>query len=138
MKSSAVSFENAIRLNHRNRAIELTKSFDEKASRFGSDEYNALQIARRDYPNYHVVVACRSKREDSHKGLTYEVMENYIKTHDNAEENLKVFNDLRSTSEEAKAFGVQPVSYGEIRAWFFKTFPEIEAFQKRREALLAA
>lgn len=138
MKSSAVSFENSIRFNHKNRVIELTKSFDEKASRFGSDEYNALQDARKDYPNYHVIVARRSKREDSYKGLTYEFMENYINTHDNAKENMAAFDDLRATSEEAKAFGAQRVSYGEIKAWFFKTYPEIEAFQKRREELLAA
>lgn len=138
MKTFAVTFANSIHFDHKNRVIELTKSFDAKASRYGTDEYMALQAARKDYPNYRVEVARRAKREDSYKGLTYGFMENYIKKHDNADKNIAAFNDLRATSEEAIALGVQAASYGEIKAWFFKTYPEIEAFQKRREELLAA
>ena len=49
-----------------------------------------------------------------------------------------MFMDHRAKSDEALAFGAEALSYGEIKAWFFKTYPEIEAFQRRREQALAA
>ena len=45
---------------------------------------------------------------------------------------------LRGTRDEAQAYGAAAHSYGEIKAWFFKNYPEIEAFQRRRELALAA
>ncbi len=58
--------------------------------------------------------------------------------HDDADKRLAEFNDLRGTSDEAQAYGAAAHSYGEVKAWFFKTFPEFEAFQKRCESALAA
>ena len=47
---------NSIRVIRKSREIVITKSFDKAASRFGTDEYEALQQARRDNPSYRVVV----------------------------------------------------------------------------------
>lgn len=129
----------SITFNHKNHTILLTKKFSKAASRFGTEEYNDLMAARRDFPNYKVVVKSSSARKkDSFKGLTYNFMEQYINAHDNAEANLASFNALRGLSDEAVSFGCNSATYGEIKAWFFKTYPEIEAFQKKRDALLAA
>ena len=125
--------------DHKNHSIELTKKFNKASCRFGTDEYEALQRARKDYPNYRVVVkSTKSSGVDHYNGLTYEFMERYINAHENAEKNLAAFYDLRGLSDEAVAFGAESLSYGEIRKWFFKTFPEIEAFQKRRDEAVAA
>ena len=133
------TFENSVRVNRSNRTIEVTKTFDKAASRFGSREYEAMQQVRKDYPNFTVVVKSIRNKADHYKGLTYDFMEKYIKAHDDGDgSKLAEFNDLRATSDEALAFGVEALSYGEIKAWFFKTYPEIEAFQKRRESALAA
>lgn len=132
----ATNFENAVRFNHAKRTIEITKSFDKASCRFGSPEYNALQIARRDYPDYRIVVKKPSKPVDHFGGLPYDFMEKYIASHDNAEKNMATFMDLRGKSDEAQFFGYSSVSYGEIKAWFLRTYPEIEAFQKRREEAL--
>ena len=132
------NYSSAIRINRKASTIEINKSFDKAASRFGTDEYNALLQARKDHPGYRVVVKSVAKSRDHFKGLTYDFMERYIATHDNADENMAMFNDLRATSEEAQLLGADAASYGEIKAWFFKTYPEIEAFQKRRETALAA
>ncbi len=136
IKTNAIA--NSIRVIRKSREIVITKSFDKAASRFGTDEYEALQQARRDNPSYRVVVkSSRSNKTDHFKGLTYDFMEKYIASHDNADERMAEFNDLRATSEEAKEFGIGSASYGEIKAWFFKSYPEIAAFQRRREELLS-
>ena len=133
------SFENAVHINRSNRTIEVTKSFEKAASHFGTDEYQAMQQVRKDYPNFAIVVKTVRTKAERFKGLTYDFMEKYIASHDDEVGSLmKEFNDLRATSEEAQLFGVESLSYGEIKAWFFKNYPEIEAFQKRREDALAA
>ena len=81
----------AITINAKNRTIELTKTFATASSKFGSPEYEQLQMARKDYPNYKVVTITRKAPKSdkpTFKGLTYEYMEKYIKSHDNAEENM--------------------------------------------------
>ena len=134
----ATTFENSVRINRNSRTIEVSKSFDKAASRYGSDAYNALQQVRKDYPDFAIVVKTVRTKADHFKGLTYDFMEKYIASHDDAEARMAAFNDLRATSDEAVAFGAEAASYGEIRAWFFKQYPEIEAFQQRRESALAA
>ena len=136
--ANSTSFENAIRVNRTNRTIEVSKSFDKAASRFNTREYEALQQVRRDYPDYRIVVKTTRTKADHFKGLTYGFMEKYIASHDDAEARMAEFNDLRGTSDEAQAFGAVAHSYGEVKAWFFKTYPEFEAFQKRCESALAA
>ena len=134
----AINFENSVRINP-NGTIEVTKSFDKAARRFGSEAYNALQQVRKDYPGFPVVVKSVRTKADHFKGLTYDFMEKYIASHDTEEEeNMKMFNDLRGKSEEAELFGIEGVSYGEVKAWFLRTYPEIEAFVQRREQALAA
>ena len=136
--ANSTSFENAIRVNRTNRTIEVSKSFDKAASRFGTDEYQAMQQVRKDYPTFTIVVKTVRTKVDHFKGLTYDFMEKYIASHDDADKRLAEFNDLRGKSEEALLFGAEALSYGEIKAWFFKNYPEIEAFQRRREQALAA
>ena len=46
-----------ITLNHKNGTIELTKSFSNASSKYGSEAYNQLQQVRRDYPTYQIVTA---------------------------------------------------------------------------------
>lgn len=134
MKNSNI--ERNVTLNHENRTIEITKQFKKAACRFGSEEYRAIKEAVDAHPNYRVVTKT-VKRTDSYKGLTFDFMEKYIKAHDDENKSiLAEFNELRAKSEEAVAMGFDSMTYGEIKKWFFETFPEIEAFQKRREAIL--
>ena len=132
------TIENSIRVNRKTRSIEITKAFDKAASRFNTREYEALQQVRKDYPTFTIVVKTVRAKADRFKGLTYDFMEKYIASHDNADERMAEFNDLRATSDEAQLLGAEALSYGEIKKWFFKNYPEIEAFQKRREDALAA
>ena len=134
----ATNFENSVRIIRTNRTIEVSKSFDKAASRFGTREYEAMQQVRKDYPDFTIVVKTVRTKADHFKGLTYDFMEKYIASHDDSEARMAEFNDLRGTSDEAQAYGAAAHSYGEVKAWFFKTYPEFEAFQKRCESALAA
>lgn len=126
-------------INAKANTIEMTKAFSQKAKVFNTDEYKALQEARRDYPSFKVVIAKRGTKKSTFKGLTYEFMEKYIKAHDDDRNTiLKEFNTLRAKTEDAVEFGIDSLSYGEMKAWFFKKYPQIEEFQKKREAILAA
>lgn len=136
--ANSTSFENAIRVNRTNRTIEVSKSFDKAASRFNTREYEALQQVRKDYPTFTVVVKTVRNKADHFKGLTFDFMEKYITSHDDAEARMAEFDNLRGKSEEAQLLGATARSYGEIKAWFFKSYPEFEAFQRRCEQALAA
>ena len=128
-----------ITISARTHALVLIKSFAAKAAVFGSDEYRMLQEARHDYPGYKVTVG-KSKNKEAkniYAGLDYDYMEKYIAAHDNNEQSIMAeYLDLRGKSDEAKELQAGSASFLEIRSWFLKTFPAIEAFYTKRAALL--
>ena len=66
-------------------------------------------------------------------------IEKYIMAHDDEEKSIMAeYKSLRGMSDEAEAACAESLSYGEIKAWFLKEFPEIAEFHKKREAMLAA
>ena len=70
-------------INENTRRIILSKKEMTAASRFGSDNYKALQEARRDYPGFTVTTITRkvNTQRETYKGLTYKYMEKYITAH---------------------------------------------------------
>ena len=128
-----------ITINNKNKTLEMTKKFASAAKRFGTEEYAQLQTARKDYPTYReITVTRRRKPAIRFKGLTYEYMERYIKSHDEDGKIMAEFLDLRAKSDEAKEVNAESLSYQEIKGWFLKTYPAVADFQKKRDELLAA
>ena len=125
-----------ITVSARTHSLVLTKSFAAKAAIFGSDEYKMLQEARRDYPGYKVTVGKTKEAKNIYAGLDYAYMEKYIAAHDKDGSIMAEYQMLRGESEEAKAINARSASFLEIRSWFLKTFPAIEAFYTKRAALL--
>ncbi len=126
-----------ITINHRKQTIQMNKTTAEAASQYGTEEYKALQEVRRDYPTYRIVTVARKTEKSEFKGLTYEFMRKYIKTHDD-EDNpiMSEFEKLTATSQEAKEMGMKASSYREVKDWFYATFPAIEKFISEREQIL--
>ena len=122
----------SISINAKNRTIELSNTFAKAASIFGSDEYNQLQEARRDYPRYRVVTL---KQKGSGKAefanLSFDFMDKYIADHDENGERTKEYRALRGLDANGVA-----EDYQTIKDWFLNTFPEFEAFRANRQALL--
>ena len=100
------------------KTIEISKTFADKASHFGSMEYHELRAAMCDLPNFTVAIKTSPKpRRTYMKGLTYEYMESYISMVDEDGSLMKDFQCLR-----------QGCSYAEIKRWFFAKFPEVNNF----------
>ena len=127
-----------MKINEKKFAIEITKTYAQKANRVGSPEYYELLEVRRNFPNFKVVVK-QAKSKDSFKGLTYDYMKKYILAHDDKEgSNMAVFNELRGNGEEAEEAKADSLSYGEIKMWFLDTYPEVKKFHQSREERIKA
>lgn len=129
-------------INNKKHTIEMTKKFAKEAAKFGTDEYKALQEARRDYPEYKVVIAARKHAKVAYKGLTCEYMKKYIEAHDDEQgsimEEYKMLRAEFDEGDERAEFLAGSVSYEELKDWFFRKFPEIKKFHEQRAKLLAA
>ena len=126
-----------ITMNHKNRTIELTKKFAADSSHFGTDEYKMLQEARRDYPNYKVVVVSRKNSKSNFDGLTLEYMELYILKHDDEEHSImNTFDSLLARDEASRAAGLQAVPYLKIKSWFLNKYPVFTEAYNKQTAIL--
>lgn len=126
-----------ITINNTARTIEMNKTYSKAASKFGSPEYQELQAARRDYPDYRVVTIAQKGAKSEFKGLTYDYMKEYIKKHDDAEHTImNEFQMLRGLSDAGKEADADAVDYSTIKDWFFQQFPAIEKFHQDRNALV--
>ena len=107
-----------MKINFSSKTIEVTKTFANKASRFGSEEYTMLLTASRDLPDFTVVVkATKPVRRSYTKSPTYEYMKDYISMSDEDGSLMRDFQILR-----------QGCSYGEIKKWFMTVLPEFNNF----------
>ena len=130
-----------ITINDKKMTIEMTKAVANRAKKFNTVEYKDLQMVRKDYPNYTVVIKASAKKNNKNqfKGLTYNYMEKYIEAHDDDEQSImNEYLDMRALSEDAKEAMADALSYGEIKAWFLDKYPQIKEFHTRRENLMVA
>lgn len=120
-----------MKVNMFERKIVLTKKEMTAASRYGSDAYKALQEARRDNPGYEVVIVTRTvkKERETYKGLTYEYMEQYIKTHDGEESSTwRDYHIYRGKPIDPKDEIPVPYTYREMRDWFLEKYEAVAKF----------
>lgn len=118
--------KNIIRIDHETRSIVMDKTFTKQSSDPRSEEYTLLQATRWDYPGYDVKTRSirRNPHKESYRGLTYAYMEQYIDSHENAEENRKVYEELRLAAK------CHSIRYPTIKKWFLDTYPELKDFGK--------
>ena len=116
--------KNTLKINHEDRTLVMDRTFAKAASFVGSNEYNLLQDARRDYPSYQVTLRSIKKKEDkeSYRGLTYKYMEDYIRTHANAAPNMAEFQQQILLSK------CHSIRYPNIKKWFLALYPEVAQF----------
>lgn len=126
-------------INYTNNTIEMSKTEAKAAGKYGSEKFNELQTLKAAEPTFRVVIVkSTAKKGDHFKGLTYDYMENYIKTHDDEEHSiLTIFNKLRGLDENGqKKELAAAATYGEIKMWFLSQFPEIEALSTNINEIL--
>ena len=107
-----------MKINFTSKTIEVTKTFANKASRFGSEEYIMLRTATHDLPEFEVVIkAAPVRRRTYMSGLTYEYMESCIATVD---EDGSLMNDFQTLRHGC--------NYGVVKKWFMTILPEVNNF----------
>ena len=127
-----------LKINAKNRTIEMSNTFAKAASIFGSDEYKDLQEVRRDYPNYRVVtVKQKGAGKADFANLSYDFMDKYIKDHATSDEVKAEYLVLRGSDENwQKDKNGMAADHPTIKDWFLNTFPEFEQSRANRLALL--
>ena len=123
-------------INHLNKTIELTKTENRAASKYNSEMYKMLNDARRDYPSYNITVLEKTTHKRSYRGLNYTYMEKYIRVHDENGTIMEEYNVLRGKESDEECNLISAASYGEIKSWFFKTFPEIKEREQKVSIIL--
>jgi hypothetical protein len=110
-------------INFNNRTIELTKAEVNKAKKYGSNEYIALQNARRENEGYSIVIVTTKRKSSKNSKVTLEDMRRYITFHDDEEQSMMHKFEIVCN---AKANGeLQNNSFFEIKKWFFEQYPEV-------------
>ena len=109
--------------------IEMNTTFAKMMQNPLSDEYALLQKTRLDNPNFAVrrrQIKTNPKMEH-YKGLTYEYMRNYIRSHESEQEVGAVLAELDEKILISKCHS-NVRRYPVIKQWFLNKYPEIAEF----------
>ena len=110
--------------------IEMTKAEAKAAGKPNTAEYNTLLELMKNFPGYQIEIVKSAKKVDRFKGLDYDYMEDYIKSHKS--ELLVTFYELRGLDKDGKKVGMAATAtYGEIKMWFLNEFPDIEKMAEK-------
>ena len=109
--------------------LVMDRTFAKNCAIAGSAEYNLLQSARKDYPNFTVVQRTinRNAKKECYRGLTYKYMKEYIASHEPEETVAAVQVELEEMILVSKCHSMG-YRYPTIKAWFLEKYPEIAAF----------
>ena len=109
--------------------IEMNSTFAKMMQNPLSDEYVLLQRTRQDFPTF----AIRRRQiksnpqKDTYKGLTYEYMKMYIRTHEAKETVQEVLDYLEDQILISQCHG-QRLRYPTIKKWFLAKYPAVADF----------
>lgn len=132
-----------IRIDRANSRIVMTSKFAKKADDPRTEEFRLLQEVMETFPTFKVQnhTIKKNPNKECFKGLTYDYMREYIKTHedeDTVEYALAKLEDLIFTSKgHSKGY-----RYPTIKKWFLEMYPNFKSFgedvHKNEEARTAA
>ena len=116
--------KNNVIINFGENKIVMSAAFAKKAQIAGSAEYNELQQYRRDYPTFTVTVRAirKNSSKECYRGLTYQYMEEYIRSHEGEAEARKEYTELKTLA------ACHSIRYPVIKQWFLKKYPEVKNF----------
>ncbi|MBE6529389.1 MAG: hypothetical protein E7680_02150 [Ruminococcaceae bacterium] len=118
-----------LKIDIKNRKILMNKAFEKAASIVGSEAYDLLQMARRDYPKYTVARRTIKKNpsKECYRGLTYDFIRDYIMRHPRCDQKLREFNELLELSK------CHSIRYPRIKQWFLESYPEVEEYNNNNK-----
>ena len=116
-------------INFNRKTIELTNTEMKDAMTYDSNAYNALQGARRDYPNFKVVTIKAKRNRNDFSDLDMNAIRTYVQKNGNDEQKEHFAFISKRTIDEDGAY-CEPLPFFQIKEWFLATFPEIKAERK--------
>lgn len=116
--------ENGYKIDFAKQTFTMTKEFADKANNPSSKEFKILATVMGQFPGLTVLNRThrKAKTVNKNKGLTYEAMDKYIKTFDNKDELLEMFETVKDASK------VQTNCYKYVKEWFLYQFPDYKEF----------
>ena len=119
-------------INFENGTIEMTKAEAKEAGKFNSEKYIELKEIRSEFPTFRIVTKNAPKKKDTYKGLTYAYMAKYITDHtDDKDIRRTEFTQMSGYENGVKIAFAETATYGEVKAWFLLSFPEIEEYNDK-------
>lgn len=114
-------------INAAKKEIIITKKFEKAANTINSNEYKALVILMRDFPEFTIKVKEIKKKANkkTYNGLTIDEMKRFISTR--SQEESALFEKVVEIAKHRKG------SYALIKKWFLNKYKE--AYDKELEAL---
>ena len=122
----------AIRLNHFNKEILISKSFEKAAHNPNSKEYKELMEVMNTHPTYQLAQRAIKKntKKETYAGLTYEFMRDYIILHSTPEEEAAAVAEFDEKILISKCHS-KAQRYPSIKKWFLEKYPEIDGLDKK-------
>ncbi|MBE7052787.1 MAG: hypothetical protein E7391_00735 [Ruminococcaceae bacterium] len=128
--------KNTLKINHNERKIIMDRTFAKFAENTRSEEYAHLQMVRKDYPNYNVLVRTIKKNpnKNCYDGLTYQYMKNYIDKYEEVNQKEKVLEELDNMLFISRCHS-KALRYPKIKKWFLDKYPNIVKFGMPKEEI---
>ena len=119
----------AIRLNHFNKEILISKTFQKAAMNPNSSEYRDLAEIMSQHPDYKIAQRDIKKntQKETYAGLTYEYMREYIILHSTPEEEKEAVEEFDELILVSKCHS-KAKRYPIIKKWFLKKYSEADGF----------
>lgn len=116
--------KNYLKVDDKNKLLIMDRTFDRNRRIVGSNEYNLLQRAKADNPQYSVVLKRIKTNPEKriYKHLTYEYMREFISRHPNAEARGKELDEMILRAK------CHMTTYPKVKSWFLAAYPEIDDF----------
>jgi hypothetical protein len=116
--------KNYLKVDDKNRKLIMDRLFDKNRRIVGSREYNLLQMAKADNPQYEVVLKHIKTNPEKriYKNMTYDYMREYILKHPHSAERMAEFE------EKTLRARCHVETYGNVKKWFLAAYPDISDF----------
>ena len=125
---------NPIKFDHSKKEYIINRTFAKKAYIYGTEEYNLLQKARQDFPNYSIATRAGIKKnpqKEAFKGLDYAFMEQYFAYKNASDEIWKKYKYMRLMA------GCHSRRFPIVKKWFLELYPEVKYWGKAQEEIAA-
>jgi len=111
----------------------VTKAFEKKACIFGTEEFKLWREYKAMFPKAQMVTKKIKKNpnQKTRRNMTFDNMEAYIATQDNAEELMEEYETIKKRSK------IQKSPYQYVLSWFeakFEGFNDLDQFMAQKEA----